>query len=144
VRYRSGRWRSKALFGFMALRGRDVVMISERAKTEDVIKFIELVRRLNPSKPILTILDNAQIHRAGDVVGRAKELDMHFVHPPPYSPDLNPIEFAWKDLKRELSAILNYDQAIQEAEGKALQLMALRKNHYSKKWQSEFIHAEKS
>lgn len=128
----------------MALRGQDVVMLSDRAKTEDMIRFIELVRRLNTDKPILAILDNAQIHRAVAVVGKAKELDIHFVHLPPYSPDLNPIEFAWKDLKRELSAILNYDQAIQEAEGKALQLMSLRKNQYSKKWQSEFIHAENS
>lgn len=142
MRYRSGRWRSKALFGFMALGGLDVVMLSQRAKTEDMIMFIELVRRLNPTKPILAILDNAQIHRAGKVVRRAKELDIHFVHLPPYSPDLNPIESAWKDLKRELNAILNHDQAIQETEGKALQLMALRKDQYTKKWQSKFINAE--
>lgn len=142
MRYRSGRWRSKALFGFMALRGQDVVMLSDRAKTEDMVKFIELVRRLNPTKSILAILDNARIHRAREVVGRAKELDIHFLHLPPYSPDLNPIESAWKDLKRELSAILNYDRAIQEAEVKALQMISLRKHQYSNKWQSKFIHAE--
>jgi len=128
----------------MALQGQDVVMLSEKARTGDMIEFMKLIRRLNPGKPILTILDNAQIHRAKGVVEKTAELDVHFVHLPPYSPDLNPIEFAWKDLKRELSGILNYEQAIQAAEGKALQLMSLRKNQYSKNWQSEFMYAETS
>ncbi|MHC1584573.1 MAG: transposase [Methanosarcinales archaeon] len=30
---------------------------------------------------------------------------MHFIYLPPYSPDLNTIEFGWKDLKRENRAI---------------------------------------
>jgi putative transposase len=31
---------------------------------------------------------------------RAKELGVHIVYLPPYSPDLNPIEFIWKSVKR--------------------------------------------
>jgi len=33
----------------------------------------------------------------------AKELGIYFVYLPPYSPNLNPIEFIWKSIKRVLS-----------------------------------------
>lgn len=33
---------------------------------------------------------------------KARELDIYFVFLPAYSPDLNPIEFAWKSIKRVL------------------------------------------
>lgn len=64
---------------------------------------------------------------------RAREGARHTLHLHSHSPDPNLIKHAWKDLKRELGAILNYDKAIQEAEGKALQLISLRKKQYSKK-----------
>ncbi|RLG23095.1 hypothetical protein DRN85_09995 [Methanosarcinales archaeon] len=41
---------------------------------------------------------------------------------PPYSPDLNPIEFGWKDLKRELSNILDFDEMTERSESTALDL----------------------
>ncbi|MHC1572248.1 MAG: transposase [Methanosarcinales archaeon] len=44
---------------------------------------------------------------------------MHFIYLSPYSPDLDPIEYGWKDLKRELSSILNFDE---------------RKQGYSRYW----------
>jgi transposase len=53
---------------------------------------------------------------------RAEELDIHFIYLPPYSPDLNPIEFGWKDLKRELSSVLDFDEMIERSEGIALEL----------------------
>ena len=34
---------------------------------------------------------------------KAKELGLYLVYLPPYSPDLNPIEFIWKSIKRVLS-----------------------------------------
>jgi len=33
----------------------------------------------------------------------AKKIGICLVYLPPYSPDLNPIEFTWKSLKRKLS-----------------------------------------
>lgn len=36
---------------------------------------------------------------------KAKELGIHLVFLPPYSPDLNPIEYIWKSLKRVLSLL---------------------------------------
>ena len=68
------------------------------------------------------------------------------VHLPLYSPDLNLIEFGWKDLKRELSNILDLDEMIKSCEGVALDLFGERKQGYSKGyssyWVKEFISAE--
>lgn len=38
-------------------------------------------------------------------IAKAKDLDEILVFLPPYSPDLNPIEFIWKSIKRVISAI---------------------------------------
>jgi len=43
--------------------------------------------------------------------------ERHFIYFPLYSPDLSPIEFGWKDLKRELSSILDFDEMIKSCEG---------------------------
>ena len=60
---------------------------------------------------------------------------------PPYSPDLN-LEFGWKDLKRELSKILDFDEMINRSEEIALDIFGERKYSYSKYWVEEFISAE--
>jgi putative transposase len=49
------------------------------------------------------ILDNAKTHHAIKTVTRAKELGIILVFLPPYSPDLNPVEYVWKTIKREVS-----------------------------------------
>jgi hypothetical protein len=98
--------RSKTIFGFMAINGNDVAMVSDRAKANDMLMFLELIRRENPCKDICIVLDNARIHKASMVVKKAEELNIRFIYLPPYSPDLNPIEFGWKDLKRELASLL--------------------------------------
>ncbi|RLI88700.1 MAG: hypothetical protein DRO98_02650 [Archaeoglobales archaeon] len=47
----------------------------------------------------LCIVYNARIHHAKAVKIRAEELNIYFIYLPPYSPDLNPIEFGWEDLR---------------------------------------------
>ena len=49
------------------------------------------------------ILDNVRSHHARTVVAHAKRLNIILVFLPPYSPDLNPIEYIWKDIKRVIS-----------------------------------------
>ena len=92
-------------FGFYALNGQPVIDFKERSKKEEVCEFLELIRAQNPSMKIITILDNFRSHWANKTREKAKELDISLVFLPPYSPDLNPIEFIWKSIKREISPL---------------------------------------
>jgi transposase len=131
--------RSRTVFGFMALNGKDVVMVSETAKAHDMTAFLELVRRENERAPIIPIMDNAKIHKARLTGYKAEDLDIIRTFLPPYSPDLNPIEFPWKDLKRELSGRLQFDIAVQEARSIALKLFSNRRLSYTSYWTGRFI-----
>jgi len=57
----------------------------------------------NPGRRIVAILDNFRSHRAKDTVECAAECGIDLVYLPPYSPDLNPLEFIWKSIKRVIS-----------------------------------------
>jgi transposase len=46
--------------------------------------------------------DNAPVHKAHIVMDWFKTQDIEILEWPPHSPDLNPIEHAWKRLKEEL------------------------------------------
>ena len=87
-------------------------------------------------------MDNARIHHAKTVKIRAEGLDIHFIYLPSYSPDLNPTEFGWKDLKRELSSIFGFGEMIKSCEGVVLDLSGERRQGYSRYWVKEFISAE--
>jgi hypothetical protein len=49
VRYSESRSRSKTIFGFMAINGNDVAMVSDRAKANDMLMFLELIRKKRES-----------------------------------------------------------------------------------------------
>ena len=138
-----GKRRSWTLFGFLSLNGKDAVMVSEKAKALDMAAFLELVREENGigegKRPVLVVLDNARIHVAGLVKEKAKALHITRAFLPPYLPDLMPIEFGWKDVKRELSAYLNFDHAVCLAKETTLNLFSQRKFGYAKHWISNFM-----
>jgi len=85
------------------LNGRDVVMFPKRTKCDDFCQFLEEVRRQNPNKRICLILDNFATHKAKKVQKKAGSLNIKLIYLPPYSPDLNPIEFIWKSIKKVIS-----------------------------------------
>jgi len=119
---------------------RDVVMVADRSKTPEMLAFLELIRRENARTPrIFIVLDNARIHTASAVKRRAEELKISLVYLPPYSPDLNPIEFCWKDMKRELSRILSFDQMVLESKEITSNLLHERKHSYSRHWKEAFL-----
>jgi len=141
VTYSEGKGkRSRTVFGFMALNGNDVVMVSESAKAPDMASFLEVVRRENNhGAPVVIVLDNARIHTAKLVGAKAEELGIIRTFLPPYSPDLQPIEFGWKDLKRELSGIPEFDRAVEEAKPIAMKLLGERRMSYTAYWTKKFI-----
>ena len=49
------------------------------------------------------ILDNFQSHKAKIARQYAEDHGINLIYLPPYSPDLNPIEFIWKSIKRVIS-----------------------------------------
>ena len=142
-----GKKRSWTTFGFLALNGKDAVMVSEKAKASDMVEFLEVIREENGGgqnggegvRPILMVLDNARVHIASSVREKAEELHITEAFLPPYSPDLMPIEFGWKDWKRELSAYLNFDDSVYMAKETALNLFSQRKYSYAKHWICKFM-----
>ncbi len=57
----------------------------------------------NKGKIVVLILDNSKTHHSIKTVTKAKELGIILVFLPPYSPDLNPVEYVWKTIKRKVS-----------------------------------------
>ena len=62
-------------------------------------------------KNIVVILDNFRSHRANETLNYAKDVGIELVFLPPYSPDLNPIEYIWKSIKKIISKefIIDHD-----------------------------------
>ena len=63
-----------------------------------------LVPELTPGKII--ILDNAKVHKSPEILDLADSAGCKVVFLPPYSPDLNPIEKFWANLKEQSSLLL--------------------------------------
>lgn len=57
------------------------------------------------------IMDNASFHRKEKLIQLAKNAGVNLLFLPPYSPDFNPIEKSWANLKRWLKDnLLHYSQ----------------------------------
>lgn len=90
-------------FAFYSINGNNLIDFMESSKAENVCEFLEKIVEQNPKKRIILVLDNSKSHRADKTVRKARELKITLVFLPPYSPDLNPVEFVWKTIKREVS-----------------------------------------
>ena len=62
-----------------------------------------LVPHLQKGK--IVIMDNAPWHKGNDIREAIEETGAKLIFLPPYSPDLNPIEHAWANLKNKLKKI---------------------------------------
>ncbi len=90
-------------FAFYSINGRNLIDFMESSKAENVCEFLEKIVEQNLGKRIILVLDNSRSHHADKTVRKARELNITLVFLPPYSPDLNPVEFVWKTIKREVS-----------------------------------------
>ncbi|MEM3455807.1 MAG: transposase, partial [Candidatus Micrarchaeia archaeon] len=52
---------------------------------------------------MVIILYNFKPHHCTETIEPAKNLNINLVFLPPYLPDLNPIEFIWKDIRGKIS-----------------------------------------
>jgi len=90
-------------FGFYPLNGCPVLEFHEHSKQEDVCEFLQSIRNMNPDGDLVIILDNFRSHHAIKTREYAEQIRIKLVFLPPYSPDLNPIEYIWKSVKRIIS-----------------------------------------
>jgi putative transposase len=89
--------------GCFMLNGHDNIAFPSHTKSEEFCQFLVEVRRYNPLNRICLVLDNFATHKAKKVKEKASELNIELIYLPPYSPDLNPIEYLWKSIKRIIS-----------------------------------------
>lgn len=75
-----------------------------RVNSEVFVKFLEQLL-IGVVKPIFLIVDGSSIHKSKIVkeflVNNKEKIELHFI--PPYSPELNPDEQVWKNVKAEVS-----------------------------------------
>ena len=123
----------------MALKGNDLVSVEEKGNSKVLCDFFDKIIENNKYKEILIVCDNARIHHSKVVKEHIKNKPIKLVYLPPYSPDLNPIEFEWKDSKNKISKYTNFLDRIKNANEIVLKFMKERKFTYSKSWIKEFI-----
>jgi hypothetical protein len=89
-------------------------MTSEKVDTDVVINFFDdFVKQIK--KTTICVLDNASIHTSKKFKAKLqewKELGLHILYLPPYSPELNPIEMLWREMKYnwvDLNAMDTFD-----------------------------------
>jgi len=70
-----------------------------RADFEQFLR-VELLPCLLPGSVL--VLDNASIHKGGQIEGLVSKAGCRVLSLPPYSPDLNPIELAWAFVKSQV------------------------------------------
>jgi len=128
--------------GFYAIRGHSTNDFLADSKKESIGKFFGEIREANRDyKAIIVVLDNCSSHIAGHTKEQARENDIELVYLPPYSPDLNPIEFIWKTIKRCVSA--NFIESLphlREIISVAWDANS-RKCSFAKEWIAKFLSA---
>ena len=115
-----------------------MIDFQDHSGKEKVVAFINEIRDQNQGKIIQIVLDNFRSHHSKLVLETAELLDIQLIFLPQYSPDLNPIEFIWKSVKRIVSvASINSEEDLKNPlrEG-FLELSA--KSTFAKSWKSKF------
>src|SRR6266536_825964 len=75
---------------------------TESCDAEFVCRLLRKLRKANPGKRLLVVLDNARYQRARSVRALAQRLRIRLLFLPPYSPNLNLIERFWKFLRKQV------------------------------------------
>ena len=126
-------------FGFYAINGESVIEFKEDSKTDSFCSFLMAIRQNNPLGKIVIILDNFRAHKNRTSEIFAEKMGIILVFLPPYSPDLNPIKYIWKSIKRTISPLfissVAYFKGIIEEN-----FLSLVKNiSYAKNWIIKFL-----
>ena len=99
----SGKTRSISMVSAISPRGELHFQVHETGiKQEEFLEFCKMLVA-DAGRPVFLIMDNSQVHHAKILKAYAEEsngmLALFFL--PPYSPDLNPDEWVWKNVKHD-------------------------------------------
>jgi len=92
-------------FGFYPINGKSALEFYENSKVPSVRGFLREIKDKNPGKHTVVFWDNAPQHKAAETRRFAERIGISLVFLPKYSPDLDPIEFIWKSVRRRISQI---------------------------------------
>ncbi|WPP48406.1 IS630 family transposase [Catalinimonas niigatensis] len=133
-------------FGFYALKGNSIISSIDKGNQENMIQMLTLIREANQqAETIILIWDNHKAHLTAKVEQRAKDLQIVLVNLPAYSPNLNPIERIWKQIKKtiaEAGVIDNLKQLeflIQSAFKVCAKKQSFAKSWIDNIWNSVFV-----
>ena len=90
----------------------------------------------------MAIIDNFKPHHSPETMMRAAELKIYLVYLPSYSPDLNPIGFIWKPLKRQISNTFISSEMHLKHIVQALFYRFSSSLSFAKSWIEEFLSEE--
>ena len=86
--------------GISAQRGLVTSLLRDRSiKQNDFCDFLQQLRDCSDKRPLHVVLDNCRVHHAKTVKKFALDHDIELIYLKPYSPEMNPIELVWAQVK---------------------------------------------
>ena len=74
----------------------------ENAKKETIGEILKEMRAIDPDGIMIVLIDNFKSHNNNYIKDLAKELDIDLFFLPTYSPQLQPIEKVWLEIKYKI------------------------------------------
>ena len=116
-----GHWRTLTVLGAIRSSGWVAAMTIEAATDGDIFRaYLEqvLCPQLGPGDVV--VMDNLAAHKVAGVRDLIQQSGAELLYLPPYSPDFNPIEQCWSQVKQRLRAakarsLLALEQAVAQA-----------------------------
>jgi transposase len=110
---KSGKYyeRTNIIAGLVGNKSIAPMVFNGSCNTELFNKWVEqfLIKELKPGQVV--VMDNAAFHRSQQTKELIESVGCRLIFLPPYSPDLNPIEKFWANMKRWIKdRILQFDQ----------------------------------
>lgn len=126
-------------FGFYPINGIETVEFMKNSKAPFVCEFLRKISDNNSGKHVIAFLDNARSHVSAYTQRFAEQHNITLVFIPKYSPDLNPIEFIWKSVRRAISKLffIKSEHSFQETIRTTFHRLAKSKSFMSS-WMEKF------
>jgi transposase len=102
----AGRWRTLTLLGAISVSGWVATMTIEAPTDGDVfLAFLQQVLCPQLRRGQVVVMDNLSAHKVAGVRDLIQATGARLLYLPPYSPDFNPIEKCWAQVKQHLRAV---------------------------------------